>query len=223
MLIRRYFNGGLPRLVIFDLDGTLVDSVPDLALAIDLMLEALDLPLAGQERVRCWVGNGAQMLVQRALKEISPNEAIVFDRAFELFLHHYRDNLSCKSALYLGVNRALERCTELDIPMAIVTNKPIAFTHPLLSHLQIDGFFRDVLGGDSLSKKKPDPMPLLVLMDKYGLAPTEVLMVGDSVNDVRAARNAGCPVIAVPYGYNHGEDIKLSEPDDVVERLDLLF
>lgn len=213
-----------PKLIMFDLDGTLVDSVPDLAIAIDLMLSDMDLPHAGEEQVRLWVGNGAQKLVERALSYVAADKsAELYDQAFELFLKHYGNNINAQSRLYDGVLEALNKLDQQEIAMAVVTNKPLQFTHPLLKHLGIDHFFEYVVGGDSLPVKKPDPAPLLHIMNAAGVTQQESLMVGDSVSDVRAARNAQCSVVAVPYGYNHGEPIENSKPDRVIDSLEHLI
>jgi phosphoglycolate phosphatase len=222
--MKSLFKGGFPQLIMFDLDGTLVDSVPDLASAVDSTLQSLDLPVAGEANVRLWVGNGASMLVERALKHVSPIvDSSLFDRAFAQFLINYADCLADKSQLYSGVLETLEGLYARKIPMAIVTNKPIAFTHPLLAGLEIAHFFPTVLGGDSLPAKKPDPLPLNTLIGQYGIRPDQALMVGDSVNDILAARAAGCPVVAVPYGYNHGQSIYEAGADKVVRYLNELL
>ncbi|SIS47537.1 phosphoglycolate phosphatase [Neptunomonas antarctica] len=215
--MKSLFEGSFPQLIMFDLDGTLVDSVPDLASAIDKTLQSLGLPVVGETNVRLWVGNGASMLVERALKHVSPViDSSLSGRAYARFLNNYADCLADKSQLYGGVLDALEKLYAREIPMAIVTNKPIAFTHPLLTGLEIAHFFPTVLGGDSLPAKKPDPLPLNTLIEQYGIRPDQALMVGDSVNDILAARAAGCPVIAVPYGYNHGQSIYEAGADKVI-------
>ncbi len=224
--MRHLFDGQYPKLVLFDLDGTLVDSVPDLASAVDRMLIALLRPAAGVEKVRCWVGNGAPMLVKRALADcMCPSDADdpLFEKAYALFLQFYGESTAGDSVIYPGVLRCLQGLREAGVPMGLVTNKPIHFTHHLLSGMKIDHFFGVVLGGDSLAKKKPDPLPLQEIMRRFEVSPAETLMVGDSISDVNAARAAGCAIACVPYGYNHGEDIAMSDPDLMVERLDMLL
>lgn len=209
-------------LILFDLDGTLVDSVPDLAMAIDRMLRDAGLPLAGEDKVRQWVGNGAAKLVARALADTLKTEETQLDpakqaAAFTSFMQHYHQTNGLKSVLFAGVKEFLEACVQHGIKMAVVTNKPIEFTHTLLQKLNIQHFFCDVAGGDSFAERKPHPMPLQKLMQRNGsLHP---LMVGDSMHDVQAARAASVPVICVSYGYNHGVDISLSKPDLVVDSL----
>lgn len=222
--MKSLFYGEMPKLVIFDLDGTLVDSVPDLAFAVDSAFRHRGLPEVGEANVRLWVGNGAEALVRRALAYVLINEEpAVFEQVFSRFLSVYGQCLTAKSKMYPGVLEALEHLKELQIPMAVVTNKPIAFTLPMLTGLNLSHFFVEVLGGDSLERKKPDPLPLKTLMNQFGLKPEHVLMVGDSVNDIAAARSAGCAVVAVSYGYNHGENIYTAGADRVVISLEELF
>lgn len=216
-------------LILFDLDGTLVDSVPDLASAIDTMLKELGLAPAGVDRVGHWVGNGAAVLVSRALaaakgKQFLPDSIdsdLLFARAYDRFLFHYDQSNGEASQLFNGVIDFLEACQQLSKKMAIVTNKPMAFTEVLLQKLGIRHYFCDIAGGDSFPEKKPHPMPLLTLASRnHSLRP---LMIGDSMHDVQAARAAGMPVIGVSYGYNHGTDISLSQPDLVIDSLTRLL
>lgn len=220
--MRRLFNGKLPACVIFDLDGTLVDSALDLTAAVDNMLQALGHEPAGESRVRQWVGNGAPMLVKRALTgEMYPNdealEPALFQAAFEVFLAAYAQSNGRYARLYPGVEELLIHLQQAGVPLAVVTNKPMAFTTPLLKAMKIDGYFEQVLGGDSLPVKKPDPLPLQSVLEGFGCSPEQSLMLGDSRNDVEAARAAGCPVICVSYGYNHGEPVGACAPDRVVD------
>jgi len=220
--MRTLFNGELPACVMFDLDGTLVDSALDLTAAVDNMLQALGRAPAGEDRVRQWVGNGAPVLVMRALTgEMYPADDAVepelFQAAFEVFLSAYTQSNGRYSRLYPGVEEVLQQLQGAGVPMAVVTNKPMAFTTPLLKALKIDHYFDQVLGGDSLPVKKPDPLPLRVVMETFGCQPERALMLGDSRNDVLAARAAGCPVICVSYGYNHGEPVDACSPDRVVD------
>lgn len=224
MLVKNLFDGELPRLVMFDLDGTLVDSVPDLTSAINSAFNTLELCSVEEADVRLWVGNGAQKLVERALRYVvSEWSDAMYEQAFSHFMASYEDCLAEKSCLYLGVREVLSSFQELDVPMVIVTNKPIAFVGPLLSSLDIDSFFSLVLGGDSLSVKKPDPLPLNTVLSEYKVRPEQALMVGDSVSDFLAARSAGCPVVLVSYGYNHGKSVVEMGADGVVSNLFDLF
>lgn len=226
--MRSLFGGRDPQLVLFDLDGTLVDSVPDLAQAVDRMLEALERPVAGLERVRDWVGNGAPMLVKRALAgalDIGGREpdAELFEAAYAHFLAYYGSATAERSEVYPGVVECLEGLHARGVALGVATNKPMRFTTPMLEGLGLQRFFTVVRGGDSLPTCKPDPAMLFDAIEQCGARPATTLMVGDSSNDVKAARAAGCPVAAVPYGYNHGEPIAASRPDLLVERLDALL
>jgi phosphoglycolate phosphatase len=209
------------RLVSFDLDGTLVDSVPDLALAVDASLGQLGLPPAGEARVRDWVGNGSLKLVERALtfaQDESPGEALLA-RAHEAFLEHYGRDPGLRTRLYPGVREALDGLQAGGWTLTLITNKPFAFIRPILAQFGLERHFALCLGGDSLPQKKPDPAPLLHMAAHFGLVPSECLMVGDSRHDVAAGRAAGFRTLAVPYGYNHGEPVRDSRPDALVDSL----
>lgn len=217
-----------PRLILFDLDGTLVDSVPDLAYCIDGMMTQMGRPAWGESRVREWVGNGVERLVKRALigqLEGEP-DSTDYAQALPLFMDLYSHHNGQRSRLYPGVKTALERLKSAGYTLACVTNKADQFTRPLLQALGIYDYFSLITSGDTLARKKPDPLPLLHSAGQFGLSPADALMVGDSSNDVKAARAAGFAIICVPYGYNHGVDIRLSKPDAVIdslEQLDNLF
>ncbi|MGC3872441.1 phosphoglycolate phosphatase [Halomonas sp. GXIMD04776] len=209
------------RLVAFDLDGTLIDSVPDLAAAVDAMLIERELSPAGEARVRDWVGNGSHKLVERALEYATgspPNEQAV-DSAHDSFLEHYGRASCVHTRVYPGVNEALSALNERGLVLVVITNKPHAFVAPILDALGLAGYFGLTLGGDSLPQKKPDPAPLLHVAKHYGISPGECLMIGDSRHDIEAGRRAGFHTLAVPYGYNHGEPITDSQPDGIVESL----
>lgn len=217
----------LPQLIMLDLDGTLVDSVPDLAIAVDQMLTELDRPKAGESKVRDWVGNGASMLVARALSDsLEPQschqEGELYDAAYLAFLKAYAESNGRYAQIYPGVEAALEKWTQQKIPLAVVTNKPMLFTKALLKSLRLSRYFHFVVGGDSLPQKKPDPAPLQHIMNQLEAAPEACWIIGDSKHDVQAGRAAGCKVAAVTYGYNHGESIADSEPDLLVDRIDQL-
>lgn len=224
-MLERLFGGQLPKLVIFDLDGTLLDSVPDLAAAVDTMLLGLDRPSAGVERVRDWVGNGSLVLVRRALAG-SIDHAKVDEKEAELahqaFLRAYSGGHEL-TTLYPGVTAFLDALQQRDVLMAVATNKPERFVAPLLEEKGLLGYFRWLVGGDTLSAQKPDPAALLWIMQQAGVSAAQTLFVGDSRNDVLAARAAGVKVIAVSYGYNHGRPIALENPDLLVDSLDVLI
>ncbi|MCW9013057.1 MAG: phosphoglycolate phosphatase [Gammaproteobacteria bacterium] len=211
-----------PDMVLIDVDGTLVDSVPDLAYCVDEMLKALDMPVRGEERVRHWVGNGVERLVRRGLiNDLNgePDEAL-FEKAIPIFNDLYAENTSKRSCLYPGVKEALEFLKSTDVKIGCVTNKAAQFTLPILKDLGIADYFEIVICGDTLEKKKPDPMPLLYAAEKLGVKPEQSLMLGDSMSDVKAARAAGFDIVCMSYGYNHGEDIRDYNPDAVVDSMD---
>jgi len=210
-----------PKMVLIDVDGTLVDSVPDLAWCVDEMMKALDMPSHGEAKVRNWVGNGVERLVRRALVgqlDGDPDQAL-FKQAYPIFMELYKDNVSKRSRLYPGVKEGLQYLQENGYILGCVTNKAEAFTIPLLRDLGILELFRNVVSGDTLEKKKPDPMPLLYSAEKLGVSAAESLMIGDSISDVKAARAAGFQIVCMSYGYNHGEDIRNYNPDVVIDSM----
>lgn len=223
--ISQICHGERPQLVLFDLDGTLIDSVPDLADAVDNMLLAHQLTAAGEERVRHWVGNGSQMLVRRALAwatalpDPDQLETKLLARGHQDFLAAYRASFHQRTQLYPGVRDCLEWLHQQGIPMGLVTNKPEQFVAPLLEHFGLAQYFGLSLGGDSLPRKKPDPLPLLYSCEHFKVRPEQALMVGDSRNDVLAAQACQMPVVCVSYGYNHGEPIQAAQPDRVIDSL----
>lgn len=209
------------RLVAFDLDGTLVDSVPDLATAVDAMLDDMGLGSAGEARVRDWVGNGSHKLVERALHHATGKspDTRQLETSHARFLHHYGLAPSKRTRVFPGVRDALAALHERGLPLVVITNKPYAFIAPILETLQLADYFAMAVGGDSLPQKKPDPAPLLHVADHFGVVPSACLMVGDSRHDIEAGRRAGFRTLAVPYGYNHGEPVAASKPDFLVESL----
>lgn len=206
--------------IAFDLDGTLIDSVPDLAVATQATLLELGLAQCTQSQVRGWIGNGALVLMTRALTFALGRDAeqVEIDNAMPMFMAHYQANLQQHSQLYPGVEKTLEQLSQRGFPLAIVTNKPYKFTIPLLEAFGIKHHFSIILGGDSLTRMKPDPLPLTHILAQWQLPPNELLMVGDSKNDILAAKAAGIASIGLTYGYNYGEDIGLSDPDAVCDQ-----
>lgn len=210
-----------PEMVLIDVDGTLVDSVPDIAFCANAMLQELDMATYNEERVREWIGNGVERLVRRALigkLEGEPDEGL-FHRAMPLFLDCYTHNVCVRSYLYPGVREGLAFLKAMGFKLGSVTNKAAQFTEPLLEKLGILDDFAIVISGDTLPHKKPHPEPLLHAARFFNVVPGQALLVGDSVNDVQAARAAGFQVACVTYGYNHGDDIREANPDAVMDSL----
>lgn len=217
----RLLPGRLPRLVMFDLDGTLVDSVPDLAAAIDRMLLSLGRPIAGIEQVRNWVGNGARVLVRRALAGDLQHAAIDeadTEQALAVFMEAYADSHGL-TRLYPGVRETLKWLKKQGVEMALITNKPERFVAPLLDEMRIGRYFRWIIGGDTLPQQKPDPTALLQVMKMAEVKAHDALFIGDSRNDVLAAKAAGVACVAMSYGYNHGRPIAEESPALVIDDL----
>ena len=210
-----------PRMILIDVDGTLVDSVPDLAYCVDELMKALDRPVHGEAKVRNWVGNGVERLVRRALigqLDGEPPDAD-YARAYPIFLELYAENTSKRSRLYPGIREGIDWLKSQGYLLGCVTNKAAQFTLPLLEDLGVRDDFAIVVSGDTLPVKKPDPAPLLHAAKHFGVTPAESLMVGDSVSDVKAARAAGFQIVCMSYGYNHGVDIRTAHPDAVIDSL----
>ncbi|MCU7843605.1 MAG: phosphoglycolate phosphatase [Candidatus Thiodiazotropha sp. (ex Monitilora ramsayi)] len=210
-----------PKMILIDVDGTLVDSVPDLAFCVDEMMKQLGRPTHGETKVRDWVGNGVERLVRRALigqLNGEPDEAD-FQQAYPIFLDLYAENTSQRSLLYPGIREGIDYLKAKGYRLGCVTNKAAQFTLPLLKDLGVHDDFELIVAGDTLPKKKPDPLPLLHAAERLGVLPNEALMIGDSQSDVKAARAAGFQIVCMSYGYNHGEDIRNYNPDAVIDAL----
>jgi len=207
--------------ILFDLDGTLIDSVPDLAYAVNHMLEALQRESFSEDTIRYWVGNGAQVLVKRALSgqtEIDENlDQSLFEKALELFMSYYGQHLCIDTAAYPNVSATLHTLKGKGYRLAIVTNKPFDFVGPILEALCLDGVFEFWVGGDSVEKKKPDPLPLLHACGHMNVSVDKCVMVGDSKNDLLAANTCGMQSVGVTYGYNYGEEIGVYNPTFIIE------
>ncbi len=208
-------------LILFDLDGTLVNSAPDLAVAINKTLKDLGLPEHDEVTIEGWVGNGARVLLQRALSgSRSVSETLdesLLERALPMFFDHYAEGVCVKTHLYDGVKATLETLSEQGYRLALVTNKPERFIDAILKALAIDTYFELSIGGDTLSRRKPDPLQLIHACEVLGVSVDDTLMVGDSKNDILAAKAAGMKSLGLTYGYNYGESIALSEPEWVVD------
>lgn len=204
-----------------DLDGTLLDTAPDLATAANMMLKELgkaELPL---ETIQSYIGKGIEKLVKRSLTGDLDGEpdADLLQRAMPLYEQSYEKTLYVDTRAYPGVREGLNALRAGGFRLACVTNKAEAFTLPLLRAAELLDYFDIVVSGDSLPKKKPDPMPLLHACERFEIGPREMLLVGDSLNDAQAARAAGCHVFCVPYGYNEGRDVYELDCDAIVPSL----
>lgn len=213
--------------VMFDLDGTLVHTAPEIAFALNEMLAALELPQLPQQQIEGYIGEGAQMLIRRCVTahmQQVPDDAL-FEQAQALFFAHYADNVT-QSKPYEGVVETLAALQDKGLKLACVTNKPEKFTIPLLDKSGLLDFFEVVVCGDTLPKKKPDPIQLRYICAKFNVLEAEAILVGDSLIDVAAAHAAGCYIVTVPYGYNQGKPIDHSLVDETItslsELLDLL-
>jgi phosphoglycolate phosphatase len=207
--------------VMIDLDGTLADTIPDLAAGANGMLSELGQPTLDVARITTFVGKGIPKLVERTLAEsfgAAASDELV-ERALPVFERHYAAVNGRHSQVYPGVNEALRALGEMKLPLACVTNKSGRFTLPLLEQLGLARHFQQVVAGDTLPKKKPDPAQLLHACRAFDIAPRDMLMIGDSGNDALAARAAGCPVFCVTYGYNEGQDVRALDVDAIVESL----
>lgn len=217
--------------LIFDLDGTLIDSVPDLALSLNQMLTALDRTPFPIDIIRSWVGNGAAVLTKRALSgniEIDPElDPTLVEKALSIFLNFYEQNVCVDTTLYPNVKNTLETLHKNDFRLVIVTNKPEQFVRPILETLGLNHLFEMVVGGDSLPKRKPDPMQIEHVCKTLQVDAAKCIMIGDSKNDIYAATAANMQSIGLTYGYNHGEDINshgaslvLDDFADILDALD---
>ena len=212
------------KLILFDLDGTLVDTASDMYHSMNLSLEQVGWAAVTEVQVRQWVGQGTGKLCDAVLHflfgHIEPEKP---QQLLKKYLEVYEQELCVYSRVFDGVQVFLDTCKNHHIEMACVTNKPEHLAKELLQKLQIDHYFSLVVGGDSLALRKPDPLPLLHSMQVFNTTQPQTLMVGDSKNDIEAARRAGIDCIVVSYGYNHGENIYDSDPQQVVDRLDQLL
>ena len=206
---------------IIDLDGTMLDTLPDFQVAINGMRAGFGLAPISQEQIGLMVGKGSEHLIRSVLALDWDAAAIEqhIDAAMDAYQHHYLAINGKHSSLFPDVIAGLKAMQAQGLRLACVTNKPIAFTTPLLAQKGLDRFFEVVYGGDSLPRKKPDPLPLTTVCQDFGLPPSQVVAIGDSSNDAQAARAAGCPVLTVPYGYNHGEAIHEIDSDGIVDTL----
>jgi phosphoglycolate phosphatase len=207
---------------IIDLDGTMIDTLGDFEVTLNLMLADLALPAVDRRTIEHMVGKGSEHLIRSVLAHVQPEPELVevlYPQAWARYQAHYLAINGQHSAVYPGVVEGLERLRALGLPLACLTNKPTAFALPLLAAKGLDAYFSHVFGGDAFARKKPDPLPLIKTCAALGTPPARTLMVGDSSNDAQAARAAGCPVVLVTYGYNHGQPVRAVDADGWVDTL----
>lgn len=215
---------------IVDLDGTMVDTIGDFAEAIARMLADLQLPALDAALIEHMVGKGTEHLLRSVLAHVLAQAghsadalpaavARLLPTALARYEQHYLAINGQHSALYAGVLEGLQALRSGGLRLACVTNKPLAFTRPLLAAKGLQGLFEQVFGGDSFATKKPDPLPLLKTCEALGTTPARTLMLGDSSNDAQAARAAGCPVVLVTYGYNHGQSVEAVGADALIDSI----
>lgn len=210
--------------VFFDLDGTLVDSAIDIYLSMNAALAELGRPLVTEADVRVWVGRGAAQLCHCVLAH--QQQVVIPEQQHQLqqvFMRHYEKNVCVESKIYEGVNEFIAACQQRNLFLACITNKPYQPAHDLLQALNLYAPFQLLLGGDSLTHRKPHPESLLHALKFFDIKPHEALMIGDSRNDVEAAHAAGMQCVALTYGYNHGEPIELCRPDLILDSLNQLL
>ena len=217
---------------IIDLDGTMVDTLGDFAEALNRMLGDLELPPIAAQHIERMVGKGSEHLLRSVLNHVLEHmgkaptaieiEAL-YAHAWPSYQRHYLAINGHYARVYPGVEAGLQALRHAGLRLACLTNKPTSFALPLLRAKGLEGYFEQVFGGDSFDKKKPDPLPLLKTCEALQTAPARTLMVGDSSNDAQAARAAGCPVVLVTYGYNHGLPVQAVDADGYVDSLELLL
>jgi phosphoglycolate phosphatase len=203
---------------IIDLDGTMVDTIGDFHAALNLMLTDLALPPVDKASISLMVGKGSEHLIRSVLAHLGA-DAARYDAAWDRYQLHYLAINGRHSDVYAGVAAGLAALRAAGLRLACLTNKPTEFARPLLQAKGLDAYFEVVFGGDAFERKKPDPLPLVKTCEALGTLPARTLMVGDSSNDARAARAAGCPVVLVTYGYNHGEPVRAVDADGFVDSL----
>lgn len=209
------------KVVMIDLDGTLLDTASDLALAANKMLRELDLPELPTATIQSYIGKGIQKLIKRSLTgemDGEPEPALL-SRAIPIYKRHYAENLCVNTSPYPGVIDGINALHNTGFRLACITNKTEIFTLPLLRATNLMDCFDIVVSGDTLPKRKPDPMPLLHICEHFNVSPHEALLIGDSLNDTTAARAANCHVFCVPYGYNEGNDVHDLNCDAIVETI----
>jgi len=217
--------------VMIDLDGTMVDTIGDFEVALNRALTDLNIPTAHRALIERAIGKGSEHLIrtvllhQLALPEVASHQREVeqlFTPVWKRYEHHYLSINGEFSKVFPGVMEGLKLLKGMGLPLACLTNKPLSFTTPLLKDKGLSSYFEKVFGGDSFDRKKPDPLPLLKTCEALRSSPARTLMVGDSSNDAQAANAAGCPVVLMTYGYNHGEPIQNTPAMAWLDSLDQL-
>lgn len=207
-------------LILFDLDGTLVDSAFDLYRAMNLSLARLNLPLVTEQQVRVWIGKGTSLFCQSTLQYLKGDvDPSLHQQLLDTFLEIYNAEPCVDTQPFHGIVEFLDWGLKNHKKMICVTNKPEQPARKILDVLQMSHYFDDVVGGDRFEVRKPDPKPLLHCVEAFDTTVEQTLMIGDSSNDVEAARRAGIDCVVVSYGYNHGEDIQLCQPQQIVDDL----
>ena len=211
-------------LALFDLDGTLVDSAPDISLALDSALTDSSLPVLGEHKVRSYIGEGSKRLVHRAItrKYEGVADKNLYDQVSKKFLDNYADNIFIKSKIYPKVKETLGELKNRKICLGCITNKPYEFAISLLKATDLIKYFAIIIGGDSLPKKKPDPEPIIYAIKKLGTRKENTTMIGDSITDLTAAKNAGVQSICVSYGYSGDVDLSTQNPDKIINSMEEL-
>jgi phosphoglycolate phosphatase len=209
----------VPHAAIMDLDGTMVDTLGDFVVVLNRVLDELSLPGIERFAIERMVGKGSQHLIRSVLAHVHASPSL-YEQAWQSYQKHYLAINGQYASVYPGVMEGLRALKAAGLKLACLTNKPIAFAKPLLEAKGLAEFFEVVFGGDAFERQKPDPLPLLKACEALGSTPARTLVVGDSSNDARAARAAGCPVLLVTYGYNHGEPVRSVPADGFVDSLE---
>ena len=205
---------------IVDLDGTMVNTLGDFAEALNRMLADLQLPAIAPQAIENMVGKGSEHLIRSVLAHVGAADVdAIYGQAWQRYEHHYLQLNGQFADVYPGVLEGLQALRARGLRLACLTNKPLSFARPLLEQKGLAPLFEQVFGGDSFERKKPDPLPLLKTCEALGTSPARTLMLGDSSNDAQAARAAGCPVVLVSYGYNHGQPVRQVDADGFVDAL----